>query len=132
MTTYFGKLIFILLLASFFWHTMPADSFAYKIQQNELLVGKDPKYNSNVFLHINSITRQTPNIKRAVYCVRIDRLTEEYTADYNCADKTMHIFKVAIKDRNRVLERKDLYITEKTVKNSIDAKVLNAVCKHHN
>jgi hypothetical protein len=68
------------------------------------------------------------NIMRATYRVDIDRLTEEYTAEYNCADKTEHITKVTIKEGNNIIEEKKLYINEKVIRGTIDSDLLDTVC----
>jgi hypothetical protein len=111
-------------------HATHTTSYSAYTTSNKLLVGKDPKYNSNVFIYKDSIINFDKNVVTATYCVNIDRLTEEYTADYNCLDKTIHIFTVATKASEKTLDEKRLYIYEKVVKGSVDDKLLDAVCKY--
>jgi len=108
------------------------DSYCEYRSQNELLVGKDPTYNSNVYIHKDSIVNHKDFVRTAIYCINIDKITEEYTASYNCTDKTVHIFKVTVKESDRILDQKDLFIREKVAKGSIDSKLLDAVCKYKN
>jgi hypothetical protein len=126
------RVIFILVSALILLCTTYTNSYSEYLSKNELLVGKDPTYNSNVYIHRDSIMNRKDYIKTATYCINIDRITEEYTADYNCNDKTVRIFKVTIKESDKILEQKDLYIKEKVGKNSMDAKLLDAVCKFRN
>ena len=112
--------------------TAYTNSYSEYLAQNRLLVGKDPKYNSNVYIHKDSIINHRNSIRTAIYCVNIDKITEEYTADYNCSDKTIHIFRVTIKESDKIVDQKDLFINEKVSKNSMDAKLLDAVCRFKN
>jgi hypothetical protein len=120
----------ILLVSLLILHALPSNSYSIYLSPNKLLVGTDPKYHRYVYLYKDSIINFDKHIITATYCVDIDRLTEEYTADYNCLDGTIHIFNVAVKDSNRTLEEKRLYIHEKAVKGTIDGKLLDAVCRY--
>jgi hypothetical protein len=126
------RVIFILLSILILLGATRTNSYSEYLSQNELLVGKDTKYNSNVYIRRDSIVNHKNYTKTAIYCINIDKITEEYTADYNCTDKTIHIFKVTIKESDKILEQKDLYINEKVTKNTMDAKLLDAVCKFDN
>src|SRR5450631_448519 len=102
----------------------------YDVTSNKILIGKDLKNYSDVCLYKFSIVNVSKNIKIATHSIDIDNLTNEFTADYNCLDRSMHIFKVTIKDSNTTLEEKDLNVNEKVVKGTLDSNLLYTVCKY--
>jgi hypothetical protein len=124
------RLVVILVVSYIIIHTIATESYAVGLSPNKLFIGNDTIYNSDVFLYKDSIVNDAANVKRATYCITLDKMTEEYTADYNCSDKTVHIFKVTIKSSTAKQEEKPLYIYEKVVKGTMDAKLLDAVCKY--
>jgi hypothetical protein len=125
-----NSVVFIAVASLAILLTGHAVSHADHTSENVLLIGKDPSYNSNVYLHKDSIFRSDTNVTTATYCVDIDHLTEEYTAEYNCRDRTVHIFSVAVKDNDRTIEEKKLFIRERIARNTIDDRLLTAVCRY--
>lgn len=109
------------------------NAYAYSEYDSPLKIhiGKDIN-NNDVFLYRFSIVDVNKKIKRAVHIVVNDGVTEEYTADYNCSDKSMHTFRVIIKEDSATLEQKPLNINEKMVVDSINAKLLDEVCRRAN
>ena len=124
------RVVFIAAASLTMFLTGHAVSHADHTSANTLLIGKDPNYNSNVYLHKDSIVSSDTNVTTATYCVDIDHVTEEYTAEYNCRDRTVHIYSVAVIDNDRTIEEKKLYIRSRVAKNTIDEWLLNAVCRY--
>jgi len=111
-------------------HVLCTNSYSAQAPPDGLVIGRDHNYKSNVTLYKDSIISFDKNIRTATYAVSIDTLTEEYTADYNCSNKTVHIFNVAVKNSTDTLEEKRLYINEKVARGSMDGRLLNAVCEY--
>jgi hypothetical protein len=110
--------------------TNNGNEFSYDVTPNKILIGKDLKNDSDVYLFKFSIVNISKNIKRATYSIDIDSLTNEFTADYNCFDKSIHTFKDTIKDSNTIIEEKYLNVNEKIVKGTLDSNLLYTVCKY--
>jgi hypothetical protein len=126
------KVTFAILAAFTVLFTNNTSAFSFDISPNKIIIGRDLKNDSDVYLYKFGIVNVSKNIKRATHSIEIDGLTNEFTADYNCFDKSMHIFKVTIKDSDSTLEEKDLDVNEKVVKGTLDSNLLYTVCTYKN
>lgn len=129
------KIILLILTSFAIMHTVYVYAFDHEVSPNKILIGKDHKKDGDIYLYKFSIVNVKKNIKRATHGIDIDnffnKYSEEYTADYNCLDKTIHIFKVTTKVDNTIKDN-ELKIDEKVVKGTINGKLLDTVCAYKN
>ena len=84
------KVTLAILTAFTVFFTNNASAFLFDVSQNKLIIGRDLKNDSDVYLYKFSIVNISKNIKRATHSIVIDSLTNEFTADYNCFDKSAY------------------------------------------
>ncbi len=123
--------IISILITGVILQSIPALAYSEYASPLKISIGKDPE-GHEVYLNKFSVVDVNKRIKRASHVVIIDDATKEYTSDYNCSEKTVHLIKVTIKEDNTTLEQKELNTKEKVTSNTIHGKLLEAVCRQNN
>lgn len=125
------KIVLVIVAIFIIMQTIKAEALPVCPSPNKILIHEDTNDIENVYLYKYSIVKVKSNIKRAMYVVGNDSLLKEYTADYNCSKRSIHVLKCTIKEDNKSIGENELDLNINAIKGTIYGNLIDTVCMYN-